>query len=404
MAKPRKKRSPFGSVQKLGPGHYRLRVTVGYDPATGKQIRPTKTVRCSEKEAYEELARLAHDAGQVTGSTYAKMSVADFCEHEYMRFKVEHDAWAETTRQGNEKTFANYIRPLFSNVTVADAAPLYIADRLKRIEAPGARLNAYKLLRGVFNFAVDEARAIEVNPVKKSMKPQLPKYSAQVYSLEQLAVLYEFVRGSSIEAGILVAATTAARRSEVCGLDWSDLTLEHFRDADGTERWRGEVRILKGYHTVKLSDDERGRRIMKETKTERSERAVALPAFAVRRLIEIRGTTERIGPLMVDSTGQRMTPDGFTRRWRRLMKARYNKAGETIYKPPLPFIELKNLRHSVSTVLLAQGATLQQVSQMDGHSVESTTDLNYNRTDYLVADHRLAALLDQGVACAQVAS
>lgn len=141
---------------------------------------------------------------------------------------------------------------------------------------------------------------------------------------------------------------------------------------------------------------------MTAPKSKRSKRVVAIPGFAVERLLEIQGDG-RIGPLMIDATGERMTPSGLTARWRRLMLPRRNVKDELIYEPPVRYIELKNLRHSQSTILLDLGATMHEVSLRDGHSNERTTDTFYNKASRSVqADHSVAQRMDAGVAKAKV--
>ena len=118
---------------------------------------------------------------------------------------------------------------------------------------------------------------------------------------------------------------------------------------------------------------------------------MSIPDFIVSRLLEIRGGG-RIGPLLVDSEGRRMAPGDFGSRWRRLLKPR---AG---YVPPLRYVELKNLRHSHSTILLDLGATMHEVSKRDGHATQRTTDAFYNRARLRTADYEVAARMDAAVA------
>lgn len=379
-----KRRSPAGSVDRLGTNHYRVRCTLGYD-TEGKQVRISKTVRCSEREAYELRDRLLREAGKASTYAYAKMSVYRFVRDEWLSTRE----LAPTTMRGYESTLRNHIKPHFEHVMMKDVSTLYISKVLRGIEKPGAALNVYKMLQSAFNLAVD-SNIMETNPMRKSMRPELEDYEADSYSIEELAGVLEFVRGHTIEPGILLAATCGLRASETCAVDWTDLILERLVLEDGRVMFLGSVDVYEGYHRIQ------GERVTTKTKTRRSKRVVALPALAVERLLELRGDG-RIGPLMMDATGQRMTPDGFTSRWRRLMLPRTSKAGKVIYQAPVRYVELKNLRHSQSTILLELGATMHEVSQRDGHSRESTTDMFYNRARLRSADHDVAARLDQGL-------
>jgi len=361
------------NVTDLGGGRYRVKITVGYDPSTGKQLRYDRTVRCSKRDLPREIERLRRECGTVSAAAFGSMSVADFVADVWLgprRARLR-----ATTLAGYDATVKNHIRPAFSRVPVRDVTALHITPVLAKLK-PGAALNVYKMLKAALALAVD-AGVLSSNPAAMVERPTLPEYRADVYDLAETVRVLEVFRGTDVEAGVLIAATCGTRVSETCALDWADLTL----GADG-----GEVRVTKGYHRVA------GERVTTDTKTERSTRTVAIPPFAVARLLEIR----RVGPLMVDSTGQRMTPTGFSARWRRVLLPRYAKDGTLVYEPPMRYIELKNLRHSMSTLLLDLGATMREVSRRDGHSRESTTDGYYNRPRP-AADHDVARRLDEAV-------
>ena len=370
-------RSSEGSIVKLGDRHYRVRVTVGYSPKTGRQVRTSRTVRGTLREAEAMRDRLLRDAGGATSVLYGKMSVSAFVEEEWLPTRK----LRPTTRAGYDSIIATHIKPLFSTVTVEGLTPLYVSKMLASIARPGAALNTYKMLRSAMNLAVD-SDIIRKNPLNRVSPPELAEYQAQTYTLGELVTVLAHVRGAVIEPGILIAATCGLRASETCALDWRSLTLERT-----DEGFSGHVSVEQGYHRV------RGERITTEPKSKRSKRVVAIPGFAVERLMEIRG----LGPLMVDRTGQRMTPGGFTSRWRRLILPRRNKAGELIYEPPVRYIELKNLRHSQSTILLDLGATMHEVSLRDGHASEQVTDQFYNKAHRKTADHSVAERFDKAV-------
>lgn len=375
-------RSDDGSITDLGDGRLRVRVTVGYDPLTGKQVRVSRTVRGTRKDARDMRDRLKREYGAAASVSYAKMSVYTFVKDEWLPTRK----LRATTLAGYTATLENHIRPAFGTVKIRDLKPMHITRVLTAMDNQGAALNVYKMLKSALNYAVDND-ILASNPVKKVPKPELEEYEADVYSLEEVVkLLFEVIRDSPIEAGVIIAATCGPRVSEICALDWLDLHLERVTDAEGVTHYRGTVTIDDGYHRLK------GQRITTPTKNKRSKRTVALPGFAVKRLLEIRG----IGPLMVDSTGQRMAPGGFTSRWRRLLKPRFSADGRRIYEPPMRYIELKNLRHSRATILLALGATIQDVSLTLGHANQRTTDAFYNKPSR-AADHAVASLLDEAV-------
>lgn len=378
-------RAPEGAIKKLGPNHYRIRVHLGYDGATGKPIRVSRTIRGTLTEARSVQDELKRQSG-LSASAYGKMSVYEFVKDEWLPTRK----LRATTYKGYTTTLENHVRPHFSTVKLKDLTPLYISRVLRKMEHQGAAQNVYKMLRSALRLATN-SNIIDRNPINSVEMPQLDEYEADTYDLEEVLAVLEAFRGNEVETGVIIAATCGLRRSETCALDWSSLTLDRLTAFDGSTIYRGTVEIVGGYHVVD------GERIMTPPKTKRSARTVAIPGFAVKRLLEIRGDGRIIGPIMIDTTGQRMTPDGFTARWYKVMRARTNKSGEIVYEPPVRYIPLKNLRHSQSTILLDLGATMHEVAMRDGHASERTTDMFYNKPRRR-ADHSVAERFDEGVA------
>lgn len=358
-------RSFEGSITKLGDRHFRVRMTVGYDD-DGRQVRASQTVHGTRRDAEAALDRMKRQRG-AGAVVYGRMSVYDFVKDEWLASRRLRD----TTLRGYKATLENHIKPAFRSVKMKDLTALHIIRALNAIESRGAALNVYKMMRSALNLAV-RSQIIEHNPIDAVDKPEPEDYEADVYTLAELTRMLEWVRGESCEAGIIIAATCGTRASETCALDWRDIRLE--RTPEG---FTGSVDVHKGYHRLP------GQRLTTPTKTKRSSRVVALPAFAVERLMELRG----LGPLMVDRTGQRMTPEGLSQRWRRIMLPREG------YTPPVRFIPLKNLRHSRATILLDLGASMRDVSLSMGHVNERTTSGYYDRPER-AADQGLADILD----------
>jgi integrase len=368
-------RSADGSIKLVAKGVYRVRITVGYDPETGKQVWASKNVRGTRKTAEDAKDALKRQYRTANSVVYGRMSV-----YQLVKEDIERRDLAETTLRGYHATLKNHIRGPFENLRVSELRKFHIQAALRAIKTDGARLNAYKLLHG----ALSEAKANEwivSNPIAGIEQPTLPEHTIEAYELDELISIMEYARGTDIEPGVIVAEWCGTRASETCGLDRTDLTLVCETVAK-KKVYHGHVDVHEGYHALP------GKRVMTDTKTERSNRVVALPGFAVKRLLEILGEA-RIGPLMMDATGQRMTPGGFSHRWRRLMQVRHNKTGEVIYQPPVRYLPLMQLRHSRATVALELGENLSLVSRDLGHSLERTTDTLYvkrrRRPNYVTA-------------------
>jgi len=157
---------------------------------------------------------------------------------------------------------------------------------------------------------------------------------------------------SSRRFGLLVrlAATTGARRGELCGLRWSDV--------EG-----GVMRIGGG---VTLVD---GRAVRGATKTEGSVRSVPLPSGLVELLEEWRVLSAPAGAVFVFGLGSGPPrPDWVTSQWARV-RSRVEGAER---------VKFHDLRHFAATQMLGAGVDLATVAGVLGHADPSVTARVYS--------------------------
>jgi len=155
---------------------------------------------------------------------------------------------------------------------------------------------------------------------------------------------------------LLLAATTGARRSEVCAVRWSDLDLASRR-----------MRITRG---LQWATDEQGRHLgFTEVKSEKARRTVQLLPVVVERLRHHRRAQAEqrlaLGAVWQDNDlvcergdGAPIDPDALTKAFKRL-------AAQVGLDPRT---RLHDLRHAVATQLARKGAHPHTVSAILGHS------------------------------------
>jgi integrase len=161
---------------------------------------------------------------------------------------------------------------------------------------------------------------------------------------------------TEIGAAVATALGSGLRRGELLALQWGDVDLD-----------AGTVTVHRAIERV----DETTR--LKEPKTKRSRRTVALPAFVVERLRAHRlEQAQRFLALglgrpapqtfIFEREGQPWVPNAFGELFRRGLA----NAG-------LPHIRLHDLRHGFATLMLRAGVDLKTVSSALGHTTLSTT-------------------------------
>jgi integrase len=159
----------------------------------------------------------------------------------------------------------------------------------------------------------------------------------------------------------VLALVTGLREGELLGLRWSDVDLDA-----ATVTVRGS-----------MQPDERGRRVIEETKTRSSRRLVVLPRLAVAALLGHRTVQARerlragprwqeLGLVFPNAVGRAILPQNLLQR---LLYPLLERAG-------LLRLRSHDLRHSAATLLLARGVHPKVVSELLEHAqIGITLDL-----------------------------
>jgi len=194
------------------------------------------------------------------------------------------------------------------------------------------------------------------NPVGAVTAPRVERKEIRVLSVEEIGRLLAAAKGTQFLVPIVLAATTAMRRGEICGLKWSDINPD------------------TGVLSLRRSLGQVGKRIFcKEPKTAGSRRSILLPNLAIdvlkRHRLEQAGTRQLLGEAYANedwvcshADGRPLMPDSISNNFRKILK----KAG-------IPHTRFHVLRHSCATLLIGNGIPVKMVSEILGHSSVYTT-------------------------------
>lgn len=339
-------RRALGSISKLGKDYYKVRVTGGTDPTTGKSKRLTKYVRGSRAKAEQVLAAMLTKSGH--GAEVAEDITLDgFWENTFLpnaetRLKA-------TTVDGYEKDYNGLIKPYLGTYKLDRITPPVISSWLECLPNAKRRLKARGMLRTILNRAM-KSGLLSVNPVYQVEPPRVERYRPEVLDGSDAARYIQEAKGTFVEPAVLMAIGAGLRREEIIALNWSDI------GRDGSVVVDDAIPIA------------RGKPVHEDTpKSDFSNRTVYLPQSITDRLNELR--PEKDGPFIVHN-GERSRPDYLTRqyaKWR-------DRLPEGVQR-----ISLKNLRHTSLTLALEGGAELLAVSRRAGHSNVSVTAQYYLR-------------------------
>lgn len=115
--------------------------------------------------------------------------------------------------------------------------------------------------------------------VLKTNLPPIPEPDLMIPEEKDVQALLSRIEGTWLEAAVLLGACAGMRRSEICGLKFSDINTE-----------RNTVTIRRA-----VVKDENGKWVVQErTKTVKSKREVMLPEFIVKKLLSLPHDSEFI--------------------------------------------------------------------------------------------------------------
>ena len=197
-------------------------------------------------------------------------------------------------------------------------------------------------------------------------------FHGSFYSEEEMLTLFDAVSGDPLELCVKIAAYYGLRRSEVLGLRWSAIDMEHKTISISHKVIEAEV----DGKFVPMGED--------VLKTKSSFRTLPLiPAVGIilleekekqemyRRLFKKSYCRDYLDYICVDQCGKLLRPNYVTEHFSWLIE-----------KYGLRKVRFHDLRHTCASLLLSNGISMKQIQIWLGHSTFSTTADIYAHLDY----------------------
>lgn len=233
----------------------------------GRRVRRT-VYGATEREVEKEIAALLEREERGRRSAPLDLTVETYLR-EWLDQIVVHRVRANTLAAYRFQ-IERYLIPDLGRKRLHALSPreLRIYFESLRQRNVGARTIGYvhATLRAALEDAVRE-ELLECNIAKLVRVPRPPRTEPTPLSVDEVRVLLDHVVDHRLRAMFVVFALLGLRRSEVLGLQWSDLDLD-----------QGWMQIRRGLQRVG------GQLVLTEPKTRRSQRTIPLPPFVVRSL------------------------------------------------------------------------------------------------------------------------
>ena len=381
-------------IRKNGTRVYEIRVSRGRDPVTRKQLTPY-SMTWTIPENYSDK-KAEREASKIEGEFIAKCKAGEVLtkQEEMQRRRDEADRMEkEKLEQASKPTYSEYLQ-LYMRRFEAGHAPGTVVSYRQALERADKVFGKYKLeditkgmvrqyitdlqdnsgmkyntynrhytiLRLMFESAVDDGTLSE-SPMRDLKRPRKSKDEKlqegtmdKAYDETEVAHILECISHEPLRWRALITfmLDTGCRRGEVAGLKWNNVDLS-----------TGEVTICNNLQYTK----EKG--VYETSPKSGKSRTIFLtkPALALMKewkreqtVIRFRNAIPISGYCFEGKDGQGMNPA--------CISAYFTKLGKTYN---IPHFHPHALRHTMATIIIANGADIVSVSKKLGHSNTSIT-------------------------------
>ncbi len=378
-----------GSLRQLpnakdGRQRWELRVYKGIDPITRRPGQATRCVTGTKRDADRAMRALVRE---VEDGRHKRTSgtLAHLLEEWYAQMAP---GWSPLTAERYRSLIDVHIGPALGGKTLSKLGAADLDRLYRKLTAAGAAPASVRKVHYLLSGALKQARKwgwVERNAAEDAAKPVLHRSEVRAPSPDQVlgAIAAAQVRYPGYPMYLRLAATTGARRGELCGLRVTDVDL--VAGAGYVRIVRAVIQPQGGGWRVKSTKTEDGRVVMLDEDT-----AAMLAGHIddLRRRSEEQGVGLIAEPYLfswpirareakLDGSIPWM-PREMTRRWAWLR----SEAGA-------PNLRLHSLRHFAATQMLDAGVPVRTVSARLGHRQTSTTLNVYSA--FIPASDRLAA-------------
>lgn len=349
-----------GHIKQRSKGSWTIVLDLGRDPIIGKRKQQWVTVRGTKKEAEKKLAELQHELNTGSFVKPSKLTVGDFLQRWLTDYVYPHVR--ASTAEGYRIIVECHLIPNLGAVVLSELKPTHLQGYYAKALREGRRDGRGGLAArtvGHHHTVLKEALSHAIKwdllyrNVGDAVTPPRPvEQEMSALDPDGLEKILEVARGTMYFPLIHLATFTGMRRSELCGLRWKDINLQH-----------GTVSISQILHCLKG-----GQIVIEAPKTPKSKRLIGLSPDAILALRSYREMVEADMELLdYPLTGERLVfskADGSPL----LPNTVTHAFGKIARRLGLKGITLHSLRHSHASVMLQEGVSARTVADRLGHS------------------------------------
>ncbi len=324
------------------------------DKNSGKKIQKNMGSFDKKRDASKRLNEVKEDIYKDSLLVPSEMLVEDFLLDFVEKHKINISI---TTYNCYMRICKKYIIPILGEYKLNDLKPIHIqnyVDDLVGILTP----QTIKIHVNILNLALKKAyrlKLISGNIVNLIEVPKNKRFKNDIYNTEDMKKLLDISKDTSLELPIYLASGLGLRISEILGLTFNNIDFDNDTITIDKITVRNESRV-----------------ILKEPKTQTSERTISVPNEIMnmlrnykKSLLEkkLRGQLKNpLNLLFFDKNENPIAQDVLSKKFKRFLEDNN-----------LKHIRFHDLRHSHVTLLINSKIPIKVISERVGHSNINTT-------------------------------
>ena len=343
-----------GHLRKRGDRSWSVVVDIGHDPGTGKRRQKWIAVHGAKRDAEKRLAEVIRDLDAATFVEPSRLSLSGYLD-QWMQ-----DYVATSVRPRTARGYGAIVRRLqgsLGNVRLTELNPQHVQRYYSGLLSEGLSAQTILHHHRVLSQTIGQAVRWDMlsrNVLDRVTPPKRTKPELRTLTASEVQHLLRSTEGTEFHVAIHLAIHTGLRRSELCGLIWSDVDL-------GARSLR-VVRTMVSLRGDAAHQD--------EPKSRRSRRMVAFGIETAELLEERRASLSASGSVesarvCARRDGHEMLPDAVSRGFKEIAE----RCGITGAR-------FNDRRHTHASLLLASGVPVHVVQARMGHeSIQTTVDI-----------------------------
>ncbi len=378
-------------------GRYLVQVDKGYDPATGKRNRESKTFRSEDKaKVYAEILKLKYADVPATSEfkPKANMRYIDYLNWFYSRDKFEISDVTKRSYFDCCRMIRTQLEGMNKlNITLENMNDDVAVKILRLLAKAKKSQSLIDKVRIVMKKSIREAfvkgvlSGNDYTPLIETVKTEADSAERMPYTKQELDMLLGYAKNhSSLYPILCVFKSTGMRPEEIrClkkeNLNWNKKTI-HIEHA-----------VIKKYDNLDINSRGSAKEEIGNTKSKYGVRTLPLSDEAMNALKEWQSQVEK-HPIGKDSKyiffgkdGEFMTESQLSNRWKRfLQKYELNKKGIILYR----------FRHTYCTNLILSGYSLSKIQRLMGDNSMDVINKIYThlKTDEIAEDEEIRGIIN----------